>query len=90
MKRILALVATLVCAAALNANAQDATKAADAPKKRTPLTAEQKTLQKEMTTKYDANKDGKLDKEEKAKISADDKKKMSDAGLGPKKKEKTK
>ncbi len=50
------------------------------------LTAEQKALRKEMTEKYDTNKDGKLDKEERAKISAEDKQKMEHAGLGPKKK----
>ena len=41
---------------------------------------------KEITEKYDANKDGKLDKDEKAKISAEDKEKMAKAGLGGKKK----
>lgn len=49
-------------------------------------TAEQKQLRKDMVKKYDANKDGKLDKEEKAKISADDKKKLKDAGIGGDKK----
>jgi curli biogenesis system outer membrane secretion channel CsgG len=91
MKKLLVIAATLACAVALNATAQDSAKPAEAAgKKKTALTADQKKLQKEMVEKYDANKDGKLDKEEKAKISADDKKKMSDAGLGPKKKEKTK
>ena len=51
------------------------------------LTAEQKTLMKEITTKYDVNKDGKLDKEDRAKISAEDKAKMEKAGLTRKKKE---
>ena len=86
MKRIIVIAAALVCAVALNASAQDSAKPADTAKKKTTLTADQKKLQKEMVEKYDTNKDGKLDKEEKAKISADDKKKMSDAGLGPKKK----
>jgi hypothetical protein len=62
------------------------------------MTAEQKKLKKEMTAKYDANKDGKLDKEERAKMSEEDKKKCKDAGLsgghdhkdGEKKKEKKK
>ncbi len=54
--------------------------AADATKKR-ELTDEQKKLQKEMLEKYDANKDGRLDKEERSKISADDQEKMKKAGI---------
>ena len=53
------------------------------------LTDDQKKVMKEITEKYDANKDGKLDKEEKAKISSEDKQKMKDAGLGHAKKEKS-
>jgi hypothetical protein len=56
-------------------------------KEKTKPTAEQKALRKEMTEKYDTNKDGKLDKEERAKISEDDKKKMKDAGMTHGKKE---
>ena len=91
MKKLL-VIAAVACAMALTASAQDSAKPADtAPaKKKTTLTADQKKLQKEMLEKYDTNKDGKLDKDEKAKISAEDKKKMSDAGLGPKKANKTK
>jgi len=44
----------------------------------------------EMLAKYDANKDGKLDKEERSKMSADDKAKMEKAGLTHKKKDETK
>lgn len=54
--------------------------AADAPAKRT-LTPEQKALQKQIVEKYDTNKDGKLSREERAKISEEDQKKMKDAGL---------
>jgi hypothetical protein len=43
------------------------------------LTDEQKTVQKDMVAKYDANKDGKLDKEERAKMSAEDKAKWQKA-----------
>jgi len=50
------------------------------------LTEEQKKVMKDMNEKYDTNKDGKLDKEERAKISAEDKQKMKDAGLGHAKK----
>jgi hypothetical protein len=46
------------------------------------LTDDQKKVMKDITEKYDANKDGKLDKDERAKISAEDKQKMKDAGLG--------
>ncbi len=56
---------------------------ADSPgKKRPRLTEEQRKLRKELVEKYDANKDGKLDKEERAKISKEDKEKMEKAGLG--------
>ncbi|MCX6898250.1 MAG: hypothetical protein NT105_06075 [Verrucomicrobia bacterium] len=46
--------------------------------KRPPLTAEQKEFQKKMVEKYDANKDGKLDKEERAKMSDEDKAKQKE------------
>lgn len=56
------------------------------PKKE--LTPEQQTVMKEMLAKYDTNKDGKLDKEERAKMSQEDKDKMIKAGLiKPKKSE---
>lgn len=86
MKKIIVLAAVLTCAVALEASAQDATKSAPAPQKKPALTEAQKQEQKELLAKYDTNKDGKLDKEEKAKMSADDKKKLADAGLGRKKK----
>jgi hypothetical protein len=57
-------------------------------KKERKLTDEQKTLQKDMLAKYDTNKDGKLDKEERAKVSTEDKEKMDKAGLTRKKKDK--
>ena len=57
-------------------------------KKERKRTEEQKTLQKEMLAKYDTDKNGKLDKNERAKISTEDKEKMDKAGLTPKKKEK--
>lgn len=44
---------------------------------------------KQMLEKYDTNKDGKLDKEERAKISAEDKAKMEKAGLTHKKGQKS-
>jgi hypothetical protein len=74
MKKILVAVMGLLCASALIVNAQDAK-----PTKK--LTPEQETLNKEMLAKYDANKDGKIDKTERAKISPEDKDKMIKAGL---------
>ena len=71
MKRILATVICVLCAAALTVQAQDAK-----PKKqgnRPPMTEEQKAFQKQMVEKYDANKDGKLDREERTKMSQEDK-----------------
>lgn len=79
MKKILITTLGLFCAAAIVAQAQDAKPA------KKELTAEQKAVMKEMTAKYDANKDGKLDKEERAKMSQEDKDKMIKAGLGHKK-----
>lgn len=76
MKKILVAVMGMLCATALVVSAQDAPK----PKK-TKLTPEQQELQKEMLAKYDTNKDGKLDKTERAAISKEDKEKMIKAGL---------
>jgi hypothetical protein len=81
MKKLLLIILTLGFAGSVALNA------ADAPKRK-QMTDEQKKLYKEMVEKYDANKDGKLDKEERAKISADDKKKMEDAGIGGQRKKK--
>lgn len=52
---------------------------------RPALTDEQKKARKDLLAKYDANKDGKLDKEERAKITDEDKAKLKKAGLTPKK-----
>ena len=76
MKKILVAVLGMLCATALVVNAQDAAKPA---KKK--LTAEQEALQKEMLAKYDTDKNGKLDKTERAAISKEDKEKMTKAGL---------
>jgi len=62
-----------------------AANAADGDKKpaRTP---EQKALMKEITEKYDKDKDGKLSGEERKAISTEDREKMTKAGIGPRKK----
>ena len=80
MVRALLLAVGLSSALALAANAQDEKKP-DAPK-RPPLTEEQKALRKEITEKYDKDKDGKLSAEERKAISEEDKAKMEKAGIG--------
>lgn len=82
MKYILLAV---ISALTLSLNAQDAPKPKGPPEppQRPPLTEEQQKLRKQMVEKYDANKDGKLDREEMQKISEEDRKKMREAGLGP-------
>jgi len=88
MKKLLAI-SCLTCALAIAVQADDTAPKKEGKAKAKPAaTAEQKALRKEITAKYDTNKDGKLDKEERAKISAEDKGKMENAGLGPKKKQK--
>ena len=72
-----ALALVLVGSYSTSAQAQEEKK-----KKRPELTEEQKALMKEITAKYDTDKDGKLSPEERAKISAEDKEKMTKAGLG--------
>lgn len=76
MKKLVIALAGLLCAGALVANAQDATKPA-----KKQLTPEQKALMKQMLDKYDTDKNGKLDKTERASISKEDKEKMIKAGL---------
>ena len=71
MKRLLSV--GLLCVACLPFQA------AEAPaKSRNP---QGEKVWKEMLDKYDANKDGKLDREERAKVTAEDKAKMEKAGL---------
>ena len=94
MNRILQFTLGALCAAIVSVHAADPkdtvntnqTTAATVARKHPPLTEEQKALRKEMLAKYDANKDGKLSPEERKKISAEDKEKLSKAGLGPRKK----
>ena len=80
MKKLLAALC-ITCALAM------AVQAGEGKKEHKKLTDEQKTVMKDMLAKYDANKDGKLDKDERAKISSEDKAKMKEAGLGGHKKE---
>ena len=80
MKKLIATAAALFCAAAIMVQAQNATNAPAKPAKQ-PLTAEQQAVMKDMLAKYDTNKDGKLDKTERAAMSQADKDKMIKAGL---------
>ena len=79
MKKIAAIALGLCLVGTVAVKAED--------KEKAKPTEAQKQLRKEMTEKYDTNKDGKIDKEERAKISEDDKKKMKDAGMTHGKKE---
>ena len=69
MLRSIILAVGLCSAMALTASAADKAK-------RAPLTEEQKATKKELIEKYDKDKDGKLSKEERDAMSAEDKAKM--------------
>ena len=71
MKKIIIAVLGILCATAIVVQAQDA-----APKKH-KLTAEQKQIMDELLAKYDTNKDGKLDKTERAAMTQEDKDKLA-------------
>ena len=82
MKKLLAMALSL---SLLGTFAPALVRAADTDnggKKHARLTEEQRKLRKEMVEKYDTNKDGKLDKTERARISKEDQEKLEKAGLG--------
>jgi len=81
MKKMLLVIAGVLCAFSLTANATE---------EKHKLTPEQKALRKEMIEKYDTNKNGKLDKQERARISKEDKERLQKAGLGGKKRRENK
>jgi len=81
MKKLLALALSLSLLGIFAPALVRAADADNAGKKRPRLTEEQRKLRKELLEKYDANKDGKLDKQERAKISKEDQEKMQKAGL---------
>lgn len=70
-KLIIALCMTSMLALAAHAAEGEAKKEGDKPKK-PELTTEQKAFVSEMKEKYDVNKDGKLDKEEKSKMTTEE------------------
>ena len=78
MKKFTAVTLALLFAASLTVQAQE--------KPKHKPTAEQKAFRKEMLEKYDANKDGKLDKDERSKMTQEDKDKMATLSPGKGKK----
>ncbi len=74
MKKLIAVLTVALCAVAITASAAD--------KGKKKLTEEQKAL----LEKYDTNKDGKLDKNERAAVTGDDKAKLEAAFPAKKKK----
>ncbi len=82
MKNLLALTLSLALLGGLTPALIGADDAGKGTKKQHKLTEEQRKLRKEILDKYDANKDGKLDKSERAKISKEDQEKVEKAGLG--------
>jgi hypothetical protein len=82
MKKLIIATLGMFCAATIMVHAQDAAPAKHSKKELTP---EQKQVMDDMLTKYDTDKNGKLDKTERAAMSQEDKDKMADAGLGRKK-----
>jgi hypothetical protein len=74
MKKLIIAALGLLCATAIVVQAQET-------KHKKELTPEQQTVMKEMLAKYDTNKDGKIDKNERAAMTQEDKDKMAKAGL---------
>ena len=83
MRKLLALVVTLGALTVGNAVAAQPDADKPAKKERPALTEAQKKLREEMLAKYDTNKNGRLDKDELDKVSAEDKAKLKEAHLGP-------
>lgn len=82
MKKLL-MALCFTCALALAVHAGEGDDKKSEPGKKRAATPEQKAARKALVEKHDANKDGKLDKEERAKISAEE---LEKAGYARKKK----
>lgn len=80
MRNLLMTAAAAICLVALSATAGEDGKQGPTP--------EQKEFRKKMVEKYDTNGDGKIDKEERAKMSAEDQQKMKEMRGGQGKKPK--
>ena len=83
MKKLLAFALSLTLLGGLSPALVRAADADPGAKKRQKPTEEQRKLRKELLDKYDTNKDGKLDKDERAKVSKEDKERLEKAGMGP-------
>ena len=82
MTRLLILVGGLIGAMAITAGAADQTQGKNRAR---PAKEQQAAAMKELREKYDANKDGKLSKQERAAMSAEDKTKMKESRAARKK-----
>lgn len=70
MKKLLVILACAACAVTVTVRAADT-------EGNKQLTDDQKGLRKQLIEKYDTNKDGKLDKDERSKMTAEDKEKWA-------------
>lgn len=84
MKKLIIAVCLASVFAVTARAAEGETKKEDGEKKKP--TAEQKALRKELTEKYDTNKNGRLDKEEKSKMTSEDAEKWKSIAPAPRKK----
>ena len=82
MKKLYALALGLSLLGGLSPVLVRAADADNAAKKHPKVAQERRKLRKEMLEKYDTNKNGKLDKQERARISKEDQEKLEKAGLG--------
>lgn len=85
MKKVI-IALCLSCSVIIAARAAEGEAKKEHSEKAKP-TAEQKALRKELVEKYDTNKNGKLDKEERSKMSSEDQEKWKSIAPAPKKKE---
>jgi len=87
---ILVAAYSLCLASALTVSRADEAEKPAKENKRPALTEEQKTARKDLLAKYDANKDGKLDREERKAVTSEDKEKMKKAGFAARQQRKAK
>jgi hypothetical protein len=82
MKKLFALALSLSLLGGLSPVLLRAADADKAGKKHPKAVEARRALRKEILEKYDTNKNGRLDKQERAKISKEDQEKLEKAGLG--------
>jgi hypothetical protein len=84
MKKSLIILSVLALLALPAKAADDEAKPGEGEvRKRPALTAEQKALRKELVEKYDTNKNNRLDKEERSKMTPEDQKKWESVSPAP-------